>query len=239
MILFLWVFLQCFAAAFAFCNNPVTKSFVPYFYFWGGGRSHHCSTVLFSHRELPVKEGANSKSSTKEAPPNIDPPDDVGETIYNAARAGLLEVLSKVTEEWGSRAPLNWQSPAGSETPVFAAIRGGHVQCLEALLESGADVNMCDSMGESPAMIAAKLGKNDCMQLLVRYKAKLNQRSRIGATAVYWAAFRGQVKCLKILIDGGADVSIPNSFGVTPLKLAQRENHQDCVSLLILQNNQP
>jgi ankyrin repeat protein len=41
-------------------------------------------------------------------------------------------------------------------TPLMEAVRHGHIQCAEHLLNAGADVNLKDSHGNTALMIAAQ-----------------------------------------------------------------------------------
>ena len=100
------------------------------------------------------------------------------------------------------------------------AAKGGHVQCVELLLKSGADVNLWTA---------------DNKRSKALMKRGLNNG---GHTALYVAVVNKQPECVKLLIEAGADVNIQcndTSYNkITPLLAAIKGGGNDqCAEMLV------
>jgi ankyrin repeat protein len=116
-------------------------------------------------------------------------------------------------------------------------------ECLQVLLDFGADVNNreCEH-GISPLMRAAGFGRVECMRLLLEKKADVATTCNNGGTALISASYEGHSECLRLLIESNADVDCKNEDGDTGLIVAAGNGHAECVSVLIEANadvNQP
>ena len=85
-------------------------------------------------------------------------------------------------------------------------------ECLELLLQSGADVEAITTNinGEfSPAHVAARYGSLGCLRALKRFGAELNVVNEHGQTPLHLAAMRGHDVCMDFLLNcGKANVSV-------------------------------
>ena len=64
--------------------------------------------------------------------------------------------------------------------------------------------------------------------------AKKDAQNKAGRTPLHFAAMLGRVNILKRLIqDAGSPRSIPDVLGFTPLHEAVRNNHLECVEILV------
>ena len=90
---------------------------------------------------------------------------------------------------------------------------------IDMLLESKADPNLCNCVGESPLMTAcAPLGSLDnnrrTIKALLAAKADVNARNEGGASAlVYHAEFSTDIEVARMLIDAGIDVNTHGPLG--------------------------
>ena len=125
-------------------------------------------------------------------------------------------------------ADVNWKDKDGN-TALNLAADLGEVECVEKLIESGAEINSGD---ETPLMTAAENGHVDCVKLLIRAGADLDIEGKNG-TALWWAAFQGHVECVNLLIQAGADLDTQNEKGLTALIWAVGNECIECVKLLI------
>ena len=123
------------------------------------------------------------------------------------------------------------------DTPLLAACRSGHSECLEQLFsnpESKPDVNSVDSADESGAMLASKNGHVNCLNILLRNEeidlTKTNER---GENALMLATEWNHIECAKILLEHGADPSAKTMGGRTALHIACAQDHAEIVELLI------
>ena len=113
----------------------------------------------------------------------------------------------------------------------IAAING-HVECLQALLNAGADVNYVNSKNENTALaLAAANGKDQCVELLIKAGADVNNADYKGNTALMLASGHGNIKSVELLLEAGADVNKRDIGGDTALMFAI--SHNDILTLLI------
>merc|ERR1719204_2801242 len=89
--------------------------------------------------------------------------------FFKAAKEGRLQDLKYYVK---SDIPIDC-IPCGSQTPCYISAYYGHVDCLEYLLENGANANKVDKKGFRPAHAAASKGNVKCLQVLHKYGADL------------------------------------------------------------------
>jgi ankyrin repeat protein len=136
--------------------------------------------------------------------------------------------------------------------PLYLAAQLGHLPCLVALIEHGADVNgTVDSDflnwkdKRQPIHAAAKHGHVSCLiELLVR-GAEVDEpepRTWLGHMAdLHLAARHGHVECVAVLLKYTAELrktsaermSLVDAEGKTPLHLAAEHGHRGCIRELL------
>lgn len=122
---------------------------------------------------------------------------------------------------------------------LIDAVKKGHTDMVNALLEAGADPNIADSGGRTPLIWAADSRQKAIVDALLKANAKPNIADEFGRTALYWAAYRGDRDIAKALIDTGANPNIANQFGVTPLIEATIHKYKEIVNVLIAASANP
>ena len=157
------------------------------------------------------------------ADPNLK--NDEGRTALILGSSNL-NFIQKMIE---SGADVNWMDKDGN-TALTQAAGSGAVDCMETLIEAGADVN---DGNPTPPMAAAMKGHVVCLKILVREGADLDKRGENGRTALMATTFGGHVECVKLLIQAGADLDIRDENGYTALMAAAFEGHVECVKLLV------
>jgi ankyrin repeat protein len=116
-------------------------------------------------------------------------------------------------------ATLAAQDSGSSSDAFYSAIRENDLARLQALLESGADVNAGDPRGGStPLMHAALVGSVESMTLLLGHGANVNAVNTSGATALMMSVT--DIDKVRLLVGRGADVNIATRRGRTALLLA-------------------
>lgn len=64
-----------------------------------------------------------------------------------------------------------------SNTPLHVAVQNGNLEIVQILLDSGFDVNTCNSQGQTPLYLATRAGHADIVSLLLKRGASLAHES--------------------------------------------------------------
>lgn len=155
-------------------------------------------------------------------------PSDLGATpLHHAAGIGNLELmkllLSKgaaVDSQSDSGTPLIWAAGHGQKdavevllehqanpnsetdeniTPLLSSVAAGSLECVEQLIQAGANVNITAG-GTTPLHIAADFGNSDLINCLLRAGADPNATDEDGQKPVQVAATRGNRSAVDILL---------------------------------------
>ena len=103
-------------------------------------------------------------------------------------------------------ADVNQESYQRTTSPLLAAASGGHLPCLQQLLEWGADASYSTPLGFTPLMAAVTNGYTNCVDALLACGADVNSMDLAGLSSIMLAASVGDVTTLQCLIRHGADV---------------------------------
>ena len=121
-------------------------------------------------------------------------------------------------------------------TALHYASNRGHKECVELLIQSGADVNIRDNYNAT-SLYYASIHKHsiykDIIKLLIKAGADLNIQTNTGFTALHEASTYSHKDCIELLIKNGADLSIQDNNGWTALRWAKIRGCKDCFELLI------
>jgi ankyrin repeat protein len=119
-------------------------------------------------------------------------------------------------------------------TPLLNAIRGGHPEMVEFLLNHGANLLFRPSSDSSSSLSsAASAGNAVIVRILLKYGAPVDDRKRGGETALMAAAQRSKsIAVMKELIAANADIHAVDDFGNNALMLAAWQHQADAVKLL-------
>ena len=110
---------------------------------------------------------------------------------------------------------------------LLLAAERDDIECVQALINAGADVNFSLKM-------AALIGMSRCVQTLVKLpEADVNATFLYGMSVLMMAAWMGKLECGRILIEAGGDVNHVDSMGHPTLLWAVRFAHSEFVSVLI------
>ena len=115
--------------------------------------------------------------------------------IHAAAELGLDTVLSELLNR-GAKADsrTRFRSPWHARlTALHLAAAGGHIGCVNRLLEAGADADVADAQGRTPLHLAAAAGgsarHSQCVRSLLNHGADPEQRDAGGQPPVHtWLA---------------------------------------------------
>ena len=160
--------------------------------------------------------------------------------IRSAARMGDLQLLrSLVTKDnkgdpmlsstegdFMGLTPLHWA--------VAAASTKSHLECVQFLIDNGADLYKANRIGNNPFHYAASTKKPDCMKLLLKCSPDvINVRGELGQTALHMSAAKGDAEGVKLCLQYNADVNAEDENKDTPLHMAARKGSRDCFELLV------
>lgn len=96
-------------------------------------------------------------------------------------------------------ASVNAPPDSCEQSPVHLAAGGGLACLLLWQLQTGADLNQQDVLGEAPLHKAARVGSLECLSLLVAKDAQLDLCNKNGQTAEDLAWSCGFLECAKFL----------------------------------------
>ncbi len=127
----------------------------------------------------------------------------------------------------------------GGYPPLCAAISRGDQEVVEALLESGADVNGFVRQGQdkpTALMLAVDLGTKAMVDAVLRYKPDLESRRETdGRAALHQAAaqYAPSPEVIDALAKAGANANAADNKGWTPLHIAVEGGHPTAVKALL------
>lgn len=156
---------------------------------------------------------------------------DVELDVFEAAATGRVERLRALTARDPSLA--NAYSPDGF-TPLGFAVFFSQPDIVNALLESGADVNLPsrESMKVTPLASAAAAKQTEIARVLIAHGANVNAKAASGHVPLHEASANGNIDLVKLLIDSGADGNAKTDDGKTPYDFAVEYKRDDVIELL-------
>lgn len=112
---------------------------------------------------------------------------------------------------------------ANGVTPLMHACIEKDLECVEILLNVGADPNKCESRGLSPLHFCAVGYFVEGARSLLQSGARVDSLDQHGNTPLARAVFesRGRGDMIRLLRQAGADPSHENHSGVSPRRLAE------------------
>ncbi len=114
---------------------------------------------------------------------------------------------------------------------LLESIHKGDLAGVRTALESGADANTRDDLGDTALMHAAAYAPLDAMRDLLAAGADVNAVSNAGFTPLMWS-IHDPAK-LRLLISKGANVNVRAKDGNTALILARQNGVSDAVPILL------
>jgi ankyrin repeat protein len=118
-------------------------------------------------------------------------------------------------------------------TPLHGGCRGGQLECVRVLLESGADVDARDDYGDAALHIASERGQVEVVGLLLQHNANINAKNQRDFTPLMVTSTDELVRVAQLLVEHGADLNAVDEDGDTALGWASHYGHLDFVRLLL------
>ncbi|XP_031113149.1 putative E3 ubiquitin-protein ligase XBAT31 [Ipomoea triloba] len=166
--------------------------------------------------------------------------------LHIAAANGQIEVVTVLLNRSVNPDLLNRHK----QTPLMLAAMHGKIDCVQKLIEAGANILKFDSLhGRTCLHYAAYYGHSDCLKAILSsartshvaaswgYARFVNVRDGKGATPLHLASRQRRPECVHMLLNNGALVCASTGNygfpGSTPLHLAARGGSLDCIRELL------
>lgn len=117
-------------------------------------------------------------------------------------------------------------------TSLHRAAFYGEPEKLQALLDSGADINAGNKFGETPLHRAVMSENIKVMTILLDNGADINAVKITGMTPLNKAIFFGKTNAAVFLIQHGADITIEDNEGNSPLDTARNTGNTALIEIL-------
>ncbi|XP_070689889.1 histone-lysine N-methyltransferase EHMT1a isoform X2 [Pempheris klunzingeri] len=119
-------------------------------------------------------------------------------------------------------------------TCLHLAAKLGHYDIVHHLLSKASKyINCQDDGGWTPITWAIEYKHKELVHLLLARGADVNIRDKEENVCLHWAALSGCSDVAQALLEARCDLSAVNVHGDSPLHVAARENHLECVMLLL------
>lgn len=115
---------------------------------------------------------------------------------------------------------------------VMSVVRG-YKECVELLLESGADVNVINSDGDTLLMLAVRHDHVDLVQYLLTKPIHIERKNFDSRTALHLACISDNQIIAEMLLAAGADKTVKTYNSETPLTIAVSNNNLNIVKFLL------
>jgi ankyrin repeat protein len=141
-------------------------------------------------------------------------------TLFDAAADGKLDLIKqRLGASWTQ---VDAKDSAGN-TALVEAARWAHDDCVEYLLEKGANIHSKNPKGQTALHIAAQQGRDSTCKLLVSKGANVNEKDEDGETPLMYAAARDQITTITTLLALGADKTVKNLKGKDVLAMSSNQ----------------
>ena len=165
-----------------------------------------------------------------------------GSRLLLAAVHGDADAIRKRASVMGAGANLD-ATVVHNVTPLMIAAHGGHIECVEALLQLNADVNLQSRSGATALMFAADSAQKVVEHLLLadakidlqlwEFDKKSDGQKKLGKTALMLACEVGNTLAVSSLLKYGASVNLATDDKRTALMLASMFGNLEEVKLLL------
>jgi len=132
--------------------------------------------------------------------------------LYCAADAGWHETVTWLGEEPKS-ADLGARCTEEKRLPLHAAVANGHLQCVKALANLGADMEAESGAGRTPLHTGARCGHGEVVDHLIAIGVKINATDAAGVTPYVLASAEGNLSIAKSLCEAKADPHLADQNG--------------------------
>ena len=149
-----------------------------------------------------------------------EPPEEARATpLHYAALFGIHDVVKFLIVEHSQN--VNARGYDKKETPLHSAVRRGHADVVQLLLEHGANANAQDDRKNTPLLLASEGGDVDVGRVLLKQGVDMESRDYQGWSPLERASDGGYVDVVRALLEHGADAKARDKEKFTPLHIAR------------------
>jgi len=152
--------------------------------------------------------------------------------IFELVRIGDHKALSDRLNV--DKSDINAKDPENGATALHLAAGFGRNECVNVLLDQGADINATDREQWTPLHCAAAKGHQQIVGTLLDHGAELEAQMWDGGNALHMAAKEGHLEIVKCLVEKGAKLDVKVRNGQTAMDLAAMRNQDVVVDYLRL-----
>ena len=151
--------------------------------------------------------------------------------LHYAALCGLLGLVKRLV----ALRPKEVKAlDEKSQTPLHAALHGGHTEVARFLILHGADKNAQDDEDWTPLHIALQNRSFDIVPLLLQKGDHLNSQTKgHRQTPLVLALHSGNLQVVRLLLQHGANVNTRDDKDLTPLHIAFQRGDLEASKLLL------
>lgn len=154
------------------------------------------------------------------------------EALFRASADGDLGAVTLLLDE-GANPNAVIKNASSPRTPVTAAIAGGHLEIVKALIAAGVDPDTTLITEGSPLINAARYGQPHIVAWLLDAGADPNTTVTVDGSPLINAARHGHADIVTLLLEAGADPNLQVRGDGTALTNAARNGDVIIVSDLI------
>jgi ankyrin repeat protein len=189
---------------------------------------------MTTNPEQTMLNDACAKGDIKEVEKLLDKGVDInGATFYSQDTPLVYAIRNGHAETVNLLIDRGADIACNNNAPLVVAVWKGDAKIVQLILDRNVDVNAKDSDGDTPLILATREGHTEIVKLLLDSGANIEARNDNGNTALIYAAFYGYSEIADLLLNKGADMEAKNIFGNTPLIFTLRHGHLDIVELLV------
>jgi ankyrin repeat protein len=172
----------------------------------------HKKNIVFSYIENQSNDETNQEEHTI-----TKTKEEVNEELINATVAANLDNVKNAIEKG---ADIDFIGD-NLTTALQYGSKNGHLDIVEYLVESGANLEVADQSNFSMTALhyAAENNHLEIVKYLVSKKANIDSKQIHGMTALHLSAWKGFFEIAIYLIQNGADVQSSDLAGKTPLHM--------------------
>jgi uncharacterized protein len=153
-------------------------------------------------------------------------------SLIDAARKSDLSLFLSILQSTPT-INFNYKNDAGATALQWAAYNG-NFEMVDALISSGADIDLSNDLGYTPLISAIMNKHTDVALYLIRENADVTLKTKdTHSTALHYASwFQEMHDVAEALIDSGADMMADDKHGHRPISIASGSGHRELTNMI-------